>query len=135
MVPSVRVGKVSSIGSGFTSTRDGDGDGARANVLTSDSERDTGRESGFRDLEARLGDGSGGGGNVLDEVQSPPPVKKSLICSLCLARSSRVRFIFFRISSTGEGGLPPATKAAIEVRRGRERGNRWGNEGGRRALR
>ena len=135
MVPRVRVGKVSSTGSGFTCTRDGDSEEARANVSTNEFERDTGREGALRDLEVRLGGCMGGGANVLDEAQSAPPVRKSLICSLCLARSSRVRFMFLRISSTGEGGLPPAMCAAIEVGRDREREDRWGNGGGRRALR
>ena len=108
MVPRVRVGKVSSTGSGFTCTRDGDGDEARASVLTREFERDTGREGAFRDLEVRLGGCIEEGANVFEEAQSAPPVRKSLICSLCLARSSRVRFMFLRISSTGEGGLPPA---------------------------
>ena len=113
MVPRVRDGNVSSTGSGLICTRDGDGDEARANVLNSELERDTGREGALRDLEVHLGGCIGAGANVLEEAQSAPPVRKSLICSLCLARSSRVKFMFLRISSTGEGGLPPAMEGAI----------------------
>lgn len=115
MVVRVRVGSASSTGSGFTCRRDGDGDAARPNVLTTEFERDTAREDDVRNRVSCVLAEAGCAGKVLEEAQSAPPVKNNRICSLCLARSSRVKFIFFRIWSTGEGGLPPAMKAAMGV--------------------